>query len=153
MLIEDGKCRLDSRACEFVPALAGSYPEVTLRHFATMTSGYRALGDEPRGGYTHGPSTTPLRPDPRPLFTPPGSRFAYWDSAMNQFANVLTRVAGEPLEELFRRRVAGPIGMDPDRWSWGDLGEIDGLAVNGGAGNTGPVQISRASWPGSATCS
>ena len=30
-----------------------------------------------------------------PLFKPPGSRYAYWDSAMNQFANVLTRIAAE----------------------------------------------------------
>ena len=113
LLIDDGKCRLDSLASEFLPDLAGSYPDVTLRHFASMTSGYRAVGDEPRGGYTHGPSPTPLVPDPRPLFAPPGSRYAYWDSAMNQFAHVLTRIAGEPLEELFRRRVAEPIGMDP----------------------------------------
>jgi hypothetical protein len=54
-----------------------------------MTSGYRAVGDEPRGDYLHGPSPTPFTPGP-PLFAPPGSRYAYWDSAMNQFAHVLT---------------------------------------------------------------
>jgi CubicO group peptidase (beta-lactamase class C family) len=91
LLIDDGKCRLDTAAREFLPALAGSYPGATLRHFASMTSGYRAIGDEPRGGYTHGPSPTPFCPNPRPLFTPPGSHYAYWDPAMNQFANALTR--------------------------------------------------------------
>jgi CubicO group peptidase (beta-lactamase class C family) len=66
--------------------------------------------------------------------TPPGARYAYWDSAMNQFANVLTRVAGEPLKALFKRRIADPIGMDPAAWDWMDFGTVDGLVVNGGAG-------------------
>jgi len=47
LLIDDGKCALDAPAKDFLPALARDYPAVTLRHFATMTSGYRALGDEP----------------------------------------------------------------------------------------------------------
>jgi CubicO group peptidase (beta-lactamase class C family) len=137
LLVDDGKCGLDTRAAEHVPALAGTYGDVTLRHFATMTSGYRARGDEPQGGYTHGPSDTPFDPDPQPLFTPPGSRFAYWDSAMNEFGLVLTRIAGEPMRELFRHRIAEPIGMDPERWRWGDFGAIDGITVNSGSGNHG----------------
>jgi len=122
LLIDDGKCKLDTPAKDFVPAMAQTYPKVSLRHFATMTSGYRAVGDEPRGGYLHGPSQTPLVPGPKPLF-PPGSHYAYWDSAMNQFANVLSRIAGEPLDQLFKRRVADPIGMNPNEWRWGDYGE------------------------------
>lgn len=49
-------------------------------------------------------------------------------------ALILTRIAGEPLRELFQRRVADPIGMDPAGWEWKNLGERDGLVVNGGAG-------------------
>ena len=135
LLIADGKCSLDTPAGKHVPQLGENYPSLTLRHFVTMTSGYRAKGDEPKGGYIHGPSDTPFEPG-EPLFAP-GEKYAYWDSAMNQFGNVLTRVAGEPLEELFRRRVAGPIGMDPKQWDWGDFGEVDGLVVNGGSGNHG----------------
>jgi CubicO group peptidase (beta-lactamase class C family) len=135
LLIDDGKATLDTLAKDHLPAMAESYPAVTLRHFTTMTSGYRAVGDEPRGGYTHGPSLTPFVPSETPLFTPPGSKYAYWDSAMNQFANVLTRIAGEPLEELFKRRVADPIGMKPEKWHWGDFGVVDGIVVNGGSGN------------------
>ncbi|MHC1768878.1 MAG: serine hydrolase domain-containing protein [Verrucomicrobiia bacterium] len=134
LLIEDGKCSLDTRAAEIIPELKAHYPEVTLRHFTTMTSGYRAIGDETTGSYKHGPSGTPFKPDPRPLFTPPGSQYAYWDSAMNLFGLLLTKVAGEPMEELFRRRVAEPIGMAD--WDWGDLARIGGLTVNGGSGNS-----------------
>ena len=135
LLIDDGKCTLDTKAREHVPGLVAGYPDVTLRHFATMTSGYRAVGDEPRGDYTHGPSRTPFRPG-KPLFAPPGSQYAYWDSAMNEFGLVLTRIAGEPLEALFKRRIAGPIGMNPKAWRWGRLGKVGGLAVNGGSGNS-----------------
>ena len=108
-------------------------PAVTLRHFTTMTSGYHAQGDEPKGGYLHGPSDTPFLPG-EPLFEP-GKKFAYWDSAMNEFGHVLTRIAGEPMKDLFRRRIADPIGMDPAKWDWGDFGKVDGVVVNGGSGN------------------
>ena len=135
LLIEDGKCSLDTAAKALMPELATNYPDVTLRHFATMTSGYRAVGDEPRGSYRHGPSATPFIPSEQPLFTPPGSRFAYWDSAMNLFSLLLTKAAGEPLEVLFKRRIADPIGMNPKAWNWGDYATVDGCVVNGGAGN------------------
>ena len=135
LLIDDGKARLDTLAKDYLPSMAAAYPTVTLRHFTTMTSGYYAVGDEPRGSYRHGPSPTPFQPASKPLFSPPGSQYAYWDSAMNQFANVLTRVAGEPIEELFKRRIADPIGMHRDKWDWGDFGKIDDLVVNCGSGN------------------
>jgi CubicO group peptidase (beta-lactamase class C family) len=135
LLVEDGKCSLETRASRFVPELADDYPEVSLRHFTTMTSGYRALGDEPKGSYLHGPSSTPFQPG-QPLFAP-GTRYAYWDSAMNLFGLVLTRAAGEPLEQLFKRRIADPIGMNPRQWAWGDYATVDGLVVNGGSGNGG----------------
>lgn len=143
LLIDDGKCTLETKAMDFLPDMAATYPTVTIRQFATMTSGYRAIGDEPQGKYKHGPSNTPYKPNPEPLFTPPGSKFAYWDSAMNQFAHLLTRIAGEPMVDLFRRRIADPIGMDPAKWHWGDWGSVDGIVVNGGSGNkSGPMKIS-----------
>lgn len=135
LLIDDGKCTLDTLARDYLSSMVKAYPTVTLRHFTTMTSGYYAVGDEPRSSYTHGPSPTSFLPSDTPWFTPPGSKYAYWDSAMNQFANVLTRTAGEPIEELFKRRIADPIGMNRDKWDWGDFGEVDGIVVNGGSGN------------------
>jgi CubicO group peptidase (beta-lactamase class C family) len=134
LLIDDRKTTLDTLASRHLPSLAERYPAVTLRHFSTMTSGYRAARDEPQGSYRHGPSPTPFVPAD-PLFAPPGSTYCYWDSAMNQFANVLTRIAGEPLDALFERRMARPIGMDPSGWRWGDFGVVDVIKVNGGAGN------------------
>lgn len=134
LLIADGKCTLDTRAAEVLPELKAHYPDVTLRHFTTMTSGYRAVGDEKAGKIAHGQSRTPFQPSPWPLFTPPGSKYAYWDSAMNVLALALTKIAGEPIEQLFKRRVADPIGMES--WDWGDFGVVDGVVVNGGSGNS-----------------
>ncbi|MBI4662556.1 MAG: serine hydrolase [Verrucomicrobia bacterium] len=136
LLIEDGKCKLDTPANQVLPELKPAYADVTLRHFTTMTSGYRAVGDEPRGGYRHGPSTTPFQPSAQPLFAPPGSQYAYWDSAMNEFGLVLTRIAEEPMEALFKRRIADPIGMNPAKWNWGDYATNDTVVVNGGSGNS-----------------
>lgn len=142
LLIAEGKCSLDTRAASVLPVMKAVYPDVTLRHFTTMTSGYRALGDEAKGGYTHGPSSTPFEPHPEPLFAP-GKAYAYWDSAMNQFGYALTLIAGEPLEDVFRRRIAEPIGMNPQAWKWGDFGKGHTPRINGGAGNAGrSVQIS-----------
>ncbi len=133
LLIEDGKCTLDTRLADILPEMKDHYPDVTLRHLTTMTSGYRAVGDTTTGTYKHGPSGTPFKPDGRPLFTPPGSQYAYWDSAMNVLGLALTKAAGEPLETVFRRRIADPIGMRD--WDWGDYATVDGVVVNGGSGN------------------
>jgi CubicO group peptidase (beta-lactamase class C family) len=135
LLMDDEKATLDTPAWNYSPGMATTYSAVTLRHFTTMTSGYYAVGDEPRGSYKHGPSLIPFKPGNTPLFTPPGSKYAYWDSAMNQFANVLTRIAGEPIEILFKRRIADPIQMNRSKWVWGDFGKVDGIVVNGGSGN------------------
>ncbi len=135
LLVDEGKVQVTTKAKEYVPATAEDFGDVTLEHFATMTSGYRAVGDEPRGGYTHGPSLTPFEPG-KPLFAP-GEKYAYWDSAMNQFGNVLTQIACEKIEDLFKSKIADAIGMDRSQWDWGEFGKVDGLIVNGGSGNSG----------------
>lgn len=142
LLVDDGKCRLDTRIADVLPALAELYPQATLAHFTTMTSGYRAEGDDqPKAGYLHGPSSTPFVPT-QPLF-PPGEAFAYWDSAMNVLGLALTEIAGEPLEELVKRRIMDPIGADPEQWSWGERLPAGGRRepgqrkINSGSGNAG----------------
>jgi CubicO group peptidase (beta-lactamase class C family) len=132
LLIDEGKCSLDDKVWKYLPELKEYYPGVTFRHFATMTSGYKAEGHDAVA--EHGQSNTPFQPSPEPLFAP-GTEFRYWDSAMNMFALALTKVAGKPIREYFKEKVADPIGMDPEKWDWKDFGEIDGITVNGGAGN------------------
>ncbi len=119
ILIADRKCTLDTRAAEVLPALAEHYPEVTLRHFATLTSGY---------AHAKGDRFTPATP-----LHAPGERFHY-SSASDVYGLMLTRTAGEPLEDVFARRIAEPIGMNRDEWRWGSWGVRNGLAINGGSG-------------------
>jgi CubicO group peptidase (beta-lactamase class C family) len=137
LLVDEDRVSLDTRAADYVPELRAVYPGVTLRHFTTMTSGYRAVGDEPKGTYLHGPSSSPFLPGPESLFAPPGSQYAYWDSAMNEFGLVLTRIAGESMRNYLQRKLAGPIGLAAGAWRWGVLAEVDGVEVNGGSGNAG----------------
>jgi CubicO group peptidase (beta-lactamase class C family) len=125
LLVDDDRLTLDTSVTDAMPELAAQYPGVTYRHLTTMTSGYNASGGDQ--------SSTPFDPIV-PLFSP-GVKFQYWDSAMNQFAHALTVAAGEPIEALFKRRIADPIHMNASRWEWGDWGQIDGVLVNGGAGN------------------
>jgi CubicO group peptidase (beta-lactamase class C family) len=141
LLIDSKKCTLDTLAAEHVPVLKERYPAVTLRHFTTMTSGYRAKGDaEAKGSYLHGPSTTPFEPAER-LFAP-GEKYAYWDSAMNLFGLTLARIAGEPLEDILKKRIMDPISANPANWKWGVRKEVKDIKANSGSGNAGGhVQI------------
>jgi CubicO group peptidase (beta-lactamase class C family) len=142
LLVDAGKATLDTKAKDHLSSMVESYSEVTLRHFATMTSAYYAIGDEGPGDYSHGSGLTPFDPSPDQIFTPPGAKYVYWDSAMNQFANIITRIADEPIVNLFKRKVADPIGMNSAKWDWKDFGVIDGIVVNGGSGNH-TVQVPR----------
>lgn len=134
LLIDDGLVSLDTLMKDYVPAVGTLYPDVTLRHAATHTSGYVAAGES----Y---PITSPIGPedpfDPgAPLF-PPGSQYAYHQAPLDLMMNVLTRAAGEPMQNLFQRRIGDTIGLDPQNWDWGHYTTADELIVNGGGGYEG----------------
>jgi CubicO group peptidase (beta-lactamase class C family)/S-formylglutathione hydrolase FrmB len=118
LLWDDGKCSPDDLASKYLPELAADYPAVTLRHLATFTSGLHVKDGTLEIG----------APD-----YAPGAAFHY-SGQSDLLALILTRIAGEPLRELFKRRIADSIGMDPAGWEWKTIGERDGLAVNGGSG-------------------
>ncbi|HUT60411.1 MAG TPA: serine hydrolase, partial [Phycisphaerae bacterium] len=127
LLIDDGKITLDTPLSDILPDMKRHYDGVTVRTFASF-----------QAGYERGPHN-PL--DAAPPAFKPGEYFRY-DWSPDKLAHALTVVAGEPLRELFRRRIADPIGMDPRQWTWGDWGTWDGLPVNGGSGSVpGGVSI------------
>jgi CubicO group peptidase (beta-lactamase class C family) len=131
LVIDDGLVTLDTLVKDYVPATGNLYPEMTLRHAATHTSGYLSLDE------TY-PFIEPFPEDPFSpgifLFQPPGSSFAYNNTPFELMMNVLTRVAGETMQDLFERRIAGPIGMDSNNWDWGHYTTDDGLSIDGGGG-------------------
>jgi CubicO group peptidase (beta-lactamase class C family) len=162
LLIDDGMATLDTLAKDYVPVLANHYPDVTLRHFATMTSGYRPAGSEWAGpwGWTNTPFT------PREPWFEPGSQFFYQDPMLEQMARALTQIAQESMEPLFQRRIADPIGMDRASWDWWDFSDwnwpryeiIDGFVHNFGsdgmyisaqeAARFGHLFLNRGQWDG-----
>jgi len=134
LLIADGKCDLDDLAVTYLPSLDDEYPlyaGIKLRHLASMSSGYRghlvdvAEEEQPWG-------------DPMAYLTPaepsyqPGTQVQYQDHQVFVLGSILTRLGGEPLQSLFKRRIADPIGLT--KWDWGVSGRVDGIDLNNAAG-------------------
>jgi CubicO group peptidase (beta-lactamase class C family) len=131
LLIADQRVTLETLAASIDPLLRPLYGDVTLRHFATMTSGYSAPGRSRWGEPSEDWSRTPYAPGP-PLFAS-GTRFAYWDEAQMMLGRLLTRAGHVDLLALLTDRVFGPIGMSAV--AWGTEGTVDRLPIrNGGTG-------------------
>lgn len=129
LLIAEKQATLASRAAEWEPALTPRYPDVTLRHFATMTSGYSAAGDSRWNEDSEDWGRTPYEPI-APYFAP-GSAYAYWDEAMMMFSRVLTRIAGEDLKSYLDERVMSRLGIVDWDW-WYDTELADGTPLRNG---------------------
>ena len=141
LLVDDGRVTLNSLVKDYAPALAEDYGDATIRHFVTHTGGYLATGE-----FDLLPVNVGARPDDpfdpaTPLFAPPGSQFAYTGTELDMLANVLTRAAGESLQELFTRRIAVPIGIKLDDFSWREFAAKDGTTITGGSGYYSDEQV------------
>jgi CubicO group peptidase (beta-lactamase class C family) len=124
LLIEDGKCTLETLAKDYNPKdLAEYYPNVTLRHFATMTSGFDGVGGSYDFDEKHRGDQNALV-GPLPPFFAPGTKYQYWDEATQQYGYVLTKIAGEPLHGYLKRRIFTPIGMSETDWEADSTGKV-----------------------------
>ncbi len=83
--------------------------------------------------FTSGIHLEPLSLDPGPPNFAIGTAMHY-SQELDLLAYILTRIAGEPLSDLFRRRIADPIGMTLGGWEWKSVNTRDGLSINGGSG-------------------
>ena len=120
ILLDEGACSLDTLAADFIPEMRLNYSEVRLKHFASMTSGYNAIGGRygvilEDGTYNDGSETPHFLS--APLFSP-GSLFHYNDDAMRMFGLVLEKLSGRSLSQIFQEKVADRIGLK--RWYWSD---------------------------------
>ena len=128
LLIDDGTISLNDAAANHESLLSEKYPEVTFRHFTTMTSGYNAVGKNRwDGGLTEDWSLTPYDPD-EPFFAP-GTEYAYWDEAQMMFGRVLTKILNRTMESYLKEKIANHIGMP---FTWNTEGDLSGLAINNG---------------------
>jgi CubicO group peptidase (beta-lactamase class C family) len=152
MLYEEGKLRLDHEVSRFIPEFAdvqvfdsGNRKDYTTRapdramtvldlftHTSGITYGFLMQG-EPDAIYRKhkigGPQETLLEMSQRiaklPLAFSPGTRWGYGHS-IDVLGAIVEIVAGQPLDEFFRERIFGPLGMD-DTDFWVPEDKIDRL--------------------------
>ena len=145
LLVDDGIISLDDKAAKYEPLLKEFYPDVTFRHFASMTSGYSAKGDSrwPDANYADW-SWTVYEPE-EPLF-PAGEAYAYWDEAQMMFGRVLTQVLEKSMKDFLQERVTNKIGMG--EWQWYPEKDLDGIPINNGCTNVfiNAQQFARWGW-------
>ena len=145
LLVDHGKISLDDKAANYEPILKEFYPNVTFRHFTTMTSGYSAKGNSrwPDAKYADW-SWTVYKPD-EPLF-PAGTAFAYWDEAQMMFGRVLTQVLQKSMHDFLKERITDKIGMV--EWQWHPEKDLNGIPINNGCTNVfiNAKQFARWGW-------
>ena len=118
MLVEDGKLGLDDPLARYVTGLPEGWSGIRLRHLLTHTSGLHDWeGDTAfslRREYTAAEFIAFVAR--HPLDFPPGSRFAYSNSAYPLLGMVVERVSGVPYERFVADRVFTPAGMRESRF-------------------------------------
>lgn len=145
LLIDDGVLSLEETAASYEPLLKEYYPNLSFRHFVTMTSGYSAEGESRWEDVDYADwSWTPYTPE-APLF-PPGSAYAYWDEAQMMFGRVLTGVLGKSMHEYLSERIMNKIGISS--WMWYPEQEHHGVPINNGCTNVflNAEQFARWGW-------
>lgn len=128
LLRDQGVLSEDSYAKDIDTALAKWYPNLQLKHFSSMTSGYNAEGDSRWNEPSKDWSWTPFAIE-EPLFRP-GTEYAYWDEAQMMFGRLLTVRSGMTLKSIFMEGIGKHIGFKDFEW-WGDE-EYKGIPLNNG---------------------
>ena len=132
LMIEQGFCQLNDKVATYEPRLAEQYTDVTLRHFATMTSGYNAEGDTRWETDSSADwSWTPYQPT-EPLFAP-GTAYAYWDEAMMMNGRILTQILQGDLHAFLTEHLTEPIGLG--EWSWNAEDSLGSIPIRNGGTN------------------
>ncbi|MBN1999253.1 serine hydrolase [candidate division KSB1 bacterium] len=145
LLLDDHVVTLDDCAADYEPLLKEKYSTVTFRHFATMTSGYSAVGDSRWESVNYADwSWTVYEPDD-PYFAP-GTAFAYWDEAQMMFGRVLTQVLKRPMHDYLKEKITDTIGMGD--WEWYPEKDLKGIPINNGCTNVhvNAKQLARWGW-------
>jgi CubicO group peptidase (beta-lactamase class C family) len=142
LLVTDEVVSVDDPAVRYLPWLDDKYPlygKIRLRDFASMSSGYDSVMGDGWKYYStdrkkHREYVLKYTTPGKPLYEA-GKLSRYYDPQVHMLGYILTKVSGKPLEEMIRRRIAGPIGMK--EFSWSNLGERDGMFFNNPAGTPG----------------
>ena len=113
LLAERGQLGLDDPLAKYLPGLPDAWSGIRLRHLLTHTSGLHDWeGDSAfscRREYTTAEFMEFVAR--HPLDFPPGSRFAYTNSAFPLLGKVVEKVSGVPYERFVTEQIFKPAGM------------------------------------------
>lgn len=109
-LVDEGRLSLGDTVGRFFPGVAPAIARITVRQLFSHTSGL------PReaaclGSTAHSLGTCAEEILARAPRAVPGRRFAYGGASMQVAGRIAELAGGAPWEELFRRRVAEPLGL------------------------------------------
>ena len=128
ILRDQGSLSEETYAKDIDSAMTHLYPEVQLKHFSSMTSGYSAEGSTRWDEVSEDWSPTPYAID-EPLFEP-GTEYAYWDEAQMMFGRLLTLHTSRTLKSIFDENIGKAIGLG--EYEWGTEQEVNGVSINNG---------------------
>jgi len=133
-LVEAGRLHLRQPVHSFFEEEFGPLPHlsgVEVRHLLTHTSGLPPIPRWPAEG-SHPPRRAMLQAVlTTPALRPAGAGYTYSDTGFILLGEIIARVADEPLESVFRARVAGPLGRTT-------LGYLPSNVQGGAIAPTGP---------------
>ncbi len=118
MLAEDRRLSLDDPVRNYLPAVPPAWSQITIRHLLAHTSGLRDWEAASLLSY-HREYTPQEYVDligREPLDFPPGTRWAYTNSAHPLLGMIIERVSGKPYEQFVVERIFGPAGMTDTRF-------------------------------------
>jgi len=108
-LAASGALNLDAPVARWLPAFRGEKGAITARHLLAHSSGLPAW--LPLHASARGPAAFEAAIGATPLLAPPGARAGYSDLGFMALGLCLERAGGAPLDRLFEREVARPLGL------------------------------------------
>lgn len=133
-LIEQGKLHLSDKVSTYLPDFrpadpAGGKPDITIAQLLTHTSGLGYGFSEKEGGPYHQAKVSDGLDQPGlsmsenmsrlasvPLLFEPGSKWNY-SLSLDVLGAVLEKAAGEPLQDIVKKHVTRPLGMQDTKFS------------------------------------
>lgn len=146
MLAEEGAIDLDSPASTYTPVMPEAWRSVSVRRLVTNQSGIPDFIENPckhDGPAEYRIEDVIAEASCLPLEFEPGQRFSYSNTNFVLLGDMLARVTGKPLAQVFAERIFRPLGMT--RTSVVDYETVlpsraDGYFWNGAAmTNVGPM--------------
>jgi CubicO group peptidase (beta-lactamase class C family) len=156
LLIDEKKVSLDDFAWKYEPSLKQNYPNLKIRHFATMTSGYSAEGRSRWNDENSDWSWTPYMPE-KPHFES-GTHYEYWDEAQMMYGKVLTNILGQTMKSYLDQKLLNKLDFGDYEWIKEQQNE-KGIDINNGCtgikinafqiAKLGLLYLNKGNWNGS----